>query len=90
MRFLWDKMAILSPIGLKIGLPITLHSYDGQNKYQVSIFKNVAKIATNWLKMSRAATFGQSLSGHNLVIFHPILTNEGTKSKMILSRGIDW
>ena len=26
---LWDKMAILCPIGLKIGLPITLDKSDG-------------------------------------------------------------
>ena len=82
-------MANLSPINFKFGLPITLHSYDGQNKYYVSIFKNVAKIATNWLKMSRAATFGHSLGGHNLVIFHPILTFDHTKM-MSSSRGIEW
>ena len=51
-------------------MPINLHSIDGQNKLRGRISKNVAKIATNWLKMSRAAAFGQSLGGHNLVIFY--------------------
>ena len=45
-------MAILSPIGLKIGLPITLHSNDGQNKLYVSISKNMAKMAKNGQKMA--------------------------------------
>ena len=49
----------------------------------------MAKIATNWLKMSRVATFGQSLGGHNLVIFHPILTFDHTKM-ISSSRGIEW
>ena len=71
-RFLWDKKAILSPIALKIGLPTTLDRNDGQNKLEVCISKNMAKMANKWLKISRAATFGQSLGGHNLVIFHPI------------------
>ena len=49
----------------------------------------MAKIATNWLKISRAATFGHSLGGHNLAIFHPILTFD--HAKMISSsRGIEW
>ena len=50
-RFLWDKMAILSPIGLKIGLPITLHMNGGQNKLEVCISKNMAKMAKIGSKM---------------------------------------
>ena len=57
-RFLWDKKAILSPIALKIGLPTTLDRNDGQNKLEVCISKNMAKMANKWLKISRAATFG--------------------------------
>ena len=41
----------------------------GHNKLGGHISKNVAKIATNWLKISRAATFGQSLGGHFLSDF---------------------
>ena len=65
-------MAILSPIGLKIGLPTTIDGNDGQNKLEVCISKNMAKMANKRLKISRAATFGHSLGGHNLFIFHPI------------------
>ena len=44
-RFLWDKMAILIPIGLKIGLPITFDRKDRQNKLEGCILKNMAKMA---------------------------------------------
>ena len=71
-------MAILSPIGLKIGLPITLHSNDGQNKLEVCISNIMAKMAKKWSKNSRAATFGQSLDDHNSVILHPIWTTDPT------------
>ena len=70
-------------------MPINLHSIDGQNKPGGRISKNVAKIATNWLKMSRAAAFGQSLGGHNLVIFYPILTFDHTKM-ISSSRRVQW
>ena len=50
-------------------MPVNLYSTEGQNKLGGHISKNVAKIATNWLKISRAATFGPFLGGHNLVIF---------------------
>ena len=46
-------------------------------------------MATNWLKISRAATLGQSLDGHNLVIFHPILTFDHTKM-ISSSRRVQW
>ena len=50
-------------------MPNNLQSNNGHNKLRAHISKNVAKIATNCLKSSRAATFGQSLGGHNLAIF---------------------
>ena len=50
-------------------MPLNLHSTDWQKKLGGHISKNVAKFATNWLKISCAATFGPSLAGHNLVIF---------------------
>ena len=87
--FLWDKIAILCPIGLKIGLPIILTSYDGQTKLKPCNSKNVANMPINWPKISRAATFGQSLGGHNFVIFHPILTIKYTKM-ISSSRRIEW
>jgi len=88
-RFLWDKMAILSQIGLTIGLPTTLDRNDGQNKLEVCISKNTTKIAKKWLKNGRAATFGQYWDGHNLVILHPIWTNDPTKM-ISSSRRAEW
>ena len=70
-------------------MPINLYSSDGHNKLGGRISKNVAKTATNWLKISRAATFGQSLGGHNLVIFYPILTFDHTKM-ISSSRRVQW
>ena len=58
IEVLSDKMAILAPIDLKLGLPITFDSNDGQNEMSLCILKNLAKVATKWLKISRAATFG--------------------------------
>ena len=45
-------MAILTPIGLKIGLPIILHMNDGQNKLEVCISNIMAKMAKNGPKMA--------------------------------------
>ena len=89
LNFLWDKLVILSPIGLKFGLPITLDRNDGQNKLEGCISKNMAKMAKKWLKISRAATFGQSWDGHNLVILHPIWTFDPTKM-ISSSRRVEW
>ena len=50
-------MTNLTPTCFEFGMPINLHSTEVQNKLGGSISKNVAKIATNWLKISRAATF---------------------------------
>ena len=49
---MWDKMAILSPIGLKIGLPTILHMNEGQNKLEVCTSKNMAKMANIGSKMA--------------------------------------
>ena len=49
-------------------MPLNLYINNGHDKLGGHISKNVAKIATNWLKISRAATFG------HLAIFYPILT----------------
>ena len=88
-RFLWDKMAILSPIGLKIGFPIILTSYDGHTKLKLCNSKIEANMPINWPIISRAATFRRTLDGHNSAIFYPILTFKYTK--MISSaRRIDW
>ena len=60
-------------------MPNNHYSNNGHNKLRGHISKNVAKIATNCLKISCAVTFGQSLGGHNLAIFYPILTFDHTK-----------
>ena len=72
-------MTILSPIGLKIDFPTTLDRNDGQNKLEVYISKNMARMANKWLKINGVATFGHSLGGHNSVIFHSIWTFDHTK-----------
>ena len=55
-------MAILSPIGLKIGLPITLHVNDGQNKLEVCIFKNMAKIGSKMDSRPLLANLGMAIT----------------------------
>ena len=73
-RFLWDKMAKLSPIDFTIGLPTILRVNDGQNKFEVDIWKNVAKIWDFWPKMGAAATFSRGSDWRNSIIFYPILS----------------
>ena len=73
-RFLWDKMAKLSPIDFKFGLHINIKENDGQNRFEVHISKNVAKMANFWPKIGPDTTFATTLNGHNSAIFHPILT----------------
>ena len=91
MQFLWDKLAILSPIGLKFGLSIALHSNDGQNKLEVCISQITAKMTKNGIKMAArpVATFGQSCDGHNSVILYPIWTFDHTKM-ISSSRRTEW
>ena len=55
-------MAILSPIGLKIGLPITLHMNSGQNKLEVCISKNMAKIGSKMDSRPRLANLGMAIT----------------------------
>ena len=72
-------MANLGLIYFQIGLPININRNDGQIRFEVHIFKNVAKM-TNYLpKMDQDTTFVQTLNSHNSVIFHPILTLDHTK-----------
>ena len=88
--FFWDRMANLDLIDFKLGLYIkvdvkllgktSLKSISqklGQNGYQLAQNRPDATLA-------RAAPHG-----HNLAIFHPILTNEYTKMT-ISSRRIEW
>ena len=49
--FFWDRMAKLCLIDLKLGLYIKVNVNPGQNKFEVHISKNVAKMAVLWPKI---------------------------------------
>ena len=71
--------AILGKYLVILATFFNINANDGQNKFEVHILKNVAKM-TNYLpKMGQDATFARTLNGHNSVIFHPILTFDHTK-----------
>ena len=69
-------------------LTILIHIGTRQNKFEGHISKNVAKMAILWPKIA-SATVARAWHGHNLAIFHPILTNEYTKMNCS-SRRIEW
>ena len=84
-----NRMADLGLINSKLGLYIKINVNNGQNKFEVHISKNVAKMTILWPKIGQRH-FGASAShGHNLAIFHQILTNEHTKMTSSLRR-IEW
>ena len=62
---------------------------NGQNKFEVHILKNVARMTNYLLKMGQDATFVRTLNGHNSVICHPILTSYNTEMVNLLRR-IEW
>ena len=45
LEFFWDRMANLGLIDFKLGLYIKVNVNTGQNKFEVHISKNVAKMA---------------------------------------------
>ena len=51
----WDNMANLGLIDCKISLyiKVNVYNYNGQNKFEVHISKNVAKMAINWHKIGK-------------------------------------
>ena len=63
------KMANLGPFDLKIGLPINLDPYNGQNKYQVFILKITATKSNNKPNLTHMPIYGHTTFGHNSVIF---------------------
>ena len=87
--FFRDRIADLSLIDFKLGLYIKVNVNKGQNKYEVNISKNVAKMAILWPKIGQRHFGARPSHGHNLAIFHPILTNEHTKMTNSLRR-IEW
>ena len=79
--FFGDRMADLGLIDFKLGLYIKVNVNNGQNKFEVHISK---------IGQRQFDQFGARAShGHNLAIFHPILTNEHTKMTNSLRR-IEW
>ena len=87
--FFGDRMADLSLIDFKLSFYIKVNVNKGQNKYEVNISKNVAKMAILWPKIGRRHFGARASHGHNLAIFYPILTNEHTKMTSSLRR-IEW
>ena len=81
-------MAILSSIGLKFGLPITIDSNDRQNKLEVCISEITAKMAKKGPKMAALPLLAK-LDGHNLVPLYPIWTFDHTKM-ISSSRRVEW
>ena len=84
-----NRMADLSLIDSKLGLYITINVNNRQNKFEVHISKNVAKMAILWPKIGQRHFCARASHGHNLAIFHQILTNEHTKMTSSLRR-IEW
>ena len=87
--FFGDRMADLGLIDSKRGLYIKINVNNGQNKFEVHISKNVAKMAILWPKIGQRHFGARASHGHNLAIFHQILTNEHTKMTSSLRR-IEW
>ena len=84
-----NRMADLGLIDSKLGLYIKINVNNGQNKFEVHISKNVAKMAILWPKIGQRHFGARASYGHNLAIFHQILTNEHTKMTSSL-RQIEW
>ena len=84
-----NRMADLGLIDSKLGLYIKINVNSGQNKFEVHISKNVAKMAILWPKIGQRHFGTRASHGHNLAIFHQILTNEHTKMTSSLRR-IEW
>ena len=53
LEFFGDRMAKLGPVDFKLGLYIKVNVNEGQNKFEVHISKNLAKIAINWHKIGQ-------------------------------------
>ena len=84
-----NRIADLGLIDSKLGLYIKINVNNGQNKFEVHISKTVAKMAILWPKIGQRHFGARASHGHNLAIFHQILTNEHTKMTSSLRR-IEW
>ena len=84
-----NRIANLGLIDSKLGSYIKINVNNGQNKFEVHISKTVAKMAILWPKIGQRHFGARASHGHNLAIFHQILTNEHTKMTSSLRR-IEW
>ena len=84
-----NRITDLGRIDSKLGLYIKINVNNGQNKFEVHISKTVAKMAILWPKIGQRHFGARASHGHNLAIFHQILTNEHTKMTSSLRR-IEW
>ena len=84
-----DRMADLGLIDSKLGVYIKINVNTWQNKFEVHISKNMAKMAILWPKIGQRHFGARASHGHNLAIFHQILTNKHTKMTSSLRR-IEW
>ena len=82
-------MADLGLIDSKLGFYIKINVNKGQNIFEVHISKTVAKMAILWPIIGQRHFGARASHGHNLAIFHQILTNEHTKMTSSLRR-IEW
>ena len=60
------KVVNLGPMDFQLGLPLNIKKNEGQNKFEVHISKNVAKMAIFWPKIGQDATFAPSLNEYNV------------------------
>ena len=74
------------PKTTKKKIDLVYHVNDGQNKYEVHISINVAKIAYFQSKIGQDANFAPTLNGHKSAIFYPILTSDHSKMISTLRR----
>ena len=77
------KLVILGPIDFLFGLPINLIVNAGQNKFEVDILKNVAKIANLRPNIGQIPLLSLDINWHNSIIFYPILT-------FFFTRQLEW
>ena len=75
MCLLEAKLVILGPIDFLFSLPINLIVNAGQNKFEVDILKNVAKIANLRPRIGQIRLLSLKILWHNSIIFYPILTS---------------
>ena len=64
----------MGPIDFLFGLPINLIVNAWQNKFEVDILKNVAKIANLRPKIGQIPLLSLEINWHNSIIFYQILT----------------